>query len=77
MKPIKQDRYPAGVISVARQTTFATGSGSRSFSALLVGMYPLVWRDPARFDTTAMIENWQQLPDGQIEFTMRRPPAAD
>jgi hypothetical protein len=31
----------------------------------------------ARFDPTAMIENWQQLPDGQIEFTMRRPPAAD
>jgi hypothetical protein len=26
---------------------------------------------------TAIIENWRQLPDGQIEFTMRWLPAAD
>jgi hypothetical protein len=26
---------------------------------------------------TAIIENWRQLPDGQIEFTMRRLTAAD
>jgi len=25
----------------------------------------------------AVIENWQQLPDGQIEFTMRHLPATD
>jgi hypothetical protein len=25
----------------------------------------------------AVVENWRQLPDGQIEFTMRRLPAAD
>jgi hypothetical protein len=25
----------------------------------------------------AAIENWRQLPDGQIEFTMRRLPTAD
>jgi hypothetical protein len=24
-----------------------------------------------------ILENWRQLPDGQIEFTMRRLPAAD
>jgi len=24
-----------------------------------------------------IIENWRQLPDGQIEFTMRRLPTAD
>jgi hypothetical protein len=27
--------------------------------------------------STAIIENWRQLPDGQIEFTMRWLPAAD
>jgi hypothetical protein len=47
MKPIKQDRYPAGVNSVARQTTFATGSGSRSFQRSSSGC------------THSMIENWQ------------------
>jgi len=26
---------------------------------------------------TAIIENWRQLPDGQVEFTMRRLTAAD
>lgn len=26
---------------------------------------------------TPVIENWRQLPDGQIEFTMRRLPAPD
>ena len=26
---------------------------------------------------TAVVENWRQLPDGQIEFTMRHLPAAD
>jgi hypothetical protein len=26
---------------------------------------------------TAVVENWRQLPDGQIEFTMRRLPTAD
>jgi hypothetical protein len=25
----------------------------------------------------AVVENWRQLPDGQIEFTMRHLPAAD
>jgi hypothetical protein len=25
----------------------------------------------------AVVENWRQLPDGQIEFTMRRLPTAD
>ena len=25
----------------------------------------------------AVVENWRQLPDGQIEFTMRHFPAAD
>lgn len=25
----------------------------------------------------AILENWRQLPDGQIEFTMRRLPTAD
>jgi hypothetical protein len=25
----------------------------------------------------AVVENWRQLPDGQIEFTMRRLPMAD
>jgi hypothetical protein len=25
---------------------------------------------------TAVVENWRQLPDGQIEFTMRHLPAA-
>lgn len=25
----------------------------------------------------SVIENWRQLPDGQIEFTVRRLPAAD
>jgi hypothetical protein len=24
-----------------------------------------------------VVENWRQLPDGLIEFTMRRPPTAD
>jgi len=24
-----------------------------------------------------VVENWRQLPDGQIEFTMRRLPTAD
>jgi hypothetical protein len=24
-----------------------------------------------------IVENWRQLPDGQIEFTMRRLPTAD
>jgi hypothetical protein len=24
-----------------------------------------------------VVENWHQLPDGQIEFTMRRLPTAD
>jgi hypothetical protein len=24
-----------------------------------------------------IVENWRQLPDGQIQFTMRRLPAAD
>jgi hypothetical protein len=27
--------------------------------------------------TIAVVENWRQLPDGQIEFTMRHLPAAD
>ena len=26
---------------------------------------------------TAVVENWRQLPDGQIEFTTRRLPTAD
>lgn len=26
---------------------------------------------------TPIVENWRQLPDGQIEFTMRRLPTAD
>ena len=26
---------------------------------------------------TAVVENWRQLPDGQIEFTMRHLPTAD
>ena len=26
---------------------------------------------------TAVVENWRQLSDGQIEFTMRRLPSAD
>jgi hypothetical protein len=26
---------------------------------------------------TAVVENWRQLSDGQIEFTMRRLPTAD
>jgi len=26
---------------------------------------------------TAVVENWRQLPDGQIEFTLRHLPAAD
>jgi hypothetical protein len=26
---------------------------------------------------SAVVENWRQLPDGQIEFTMRRLPTAD
>jgi hypothetical protein len=26
---------------------------------------------------TAVVENWRQLPDGQIEFTMRHLPAAE
>ena len=26
---------------------------------------------------TAVVENWRQLPDGRIEFTMRHLPAAD
>jgi hypothetical protein len=26
---------------------------------------------------TPTVENWRQLPDGQIEFTMRRLPTAD
>jgi hypothetical protein len=26
---------------------------------------------------TAVVESWRQLPDGQIEFTMRRLPTAD
>jgi len=25
----------------------------------------------------SVVENWRQLPDGQIEFTMRRLPTAD
>jgi hypothetical protein len=25
----------------------------------------------------AVVENWRQLPDGQIEFTIRHLPAAD
>jgi hypothetical protein len=24
-----------------------------------------------------IVENWRQLPDGQVQFTMRRLPAAD
>ncbi len=32
--------------------------------------------DPASGYKT-IIENWRQLPDGQIEFTMRRLPTAD
>ena len=26
---------------------------------------------------TAVVENWRQLPDGQIEFTMRHLPTSD
>jgi hypothetical protein len=28
-------------------------------------------------DYMTIVENWRQLPDGQIEFTMRRLPTAD
>ena len=30
-----------------------------------------------RSDVTTVVENWRQLPDGRIEFTMRTLPASD
>jgi len=30
-----------------------------------------------RSGVMTVVENWRQLPDGQIEFTMRRLPTAD
>jgi hypothetical protein len=30
-----------------------------------------------RFGYASVVENWRQLPDGQIEFTMRDLPRAD
>jgi hypothetical protein len=35
----------------------------------------IIYSAPSRL--VPVIENWRQLPDGQIEFTVRRLPAAD
>lgn len=60
----------AGRISEQRETYTLPLEAARVKARQIIDQYP-------RDGYTPVVENWRQLPDGQIEFTMRRLPEAD
>lgn len=60
----------AGRISEQQETYRLPLEAARCKAREIIDQYP-------RGGYTPVVENWRQLPDGQIEFTMRRLPAAD
>jgi hypothetical protein len=70
IRSLRDDRNVKGPDGLIRETFTLPLEQARAMARQILDDYPA-----AGYMT--VVENWRQLADGQIEFTMRRLPSAD